>query len=148
LELSTYTEGVILGPEFYGNADNPLAIVIRRDFSVVGIEFFSPPSFSQQLGLMTRPTGYRVPAHRHNSVSRTISVTQEVLFIRSGNCQVNLFNENNESEYAIELSSGDVILLAHGGHEVIMLSDCEILEVKQGPYAGNQDKTPFEPVNL
>lgn len=137
-----------MGPEFYGDAENPSAIVIRHDFSVVGIQFFSPSSFSQQLGLMSRPAGYGVPAHRHNSVTRTITVTQEVLFIRSGNCQVNLFNENNELEHVIELFSGDLILLANGGHEVIMLSDCEILEIKQGPYAGDQDKTQFKPVNL
>ena len=137
-----------MSPEFYGEAENPAAIVIRHDFSVNGIEFYSPSSFSQQLGLMTRPTGYRVPAHRHNIVSRTISVTQEVLLIRSGICRVNLFNENDEIEHSIELSSGDVILLAHGGHEVIMVSDCDIVEVKQGPYAGDQDKTQFIPVNL
>ena len=137
-----------VGPEFYGDADNPSAIVIRHDFSVTGIEFFSPSSFSQQLGLMTRPSGYHVPAHRHNVVSRTISITQEVLLIRSGNCQVNLFNEDNEIEHTINLFSGDVILLAHGGHEVIMVSKCDILEVKQGPYAGDQDKTHLLPVNI
>lgn len=135
-----------MGPEFYGEAENPSAIVIRQNFSVTGIEFFSPSSFSQQLGLMSRPSGYHVPAHRHNLVSRTISVTQEVLLIRSGICRVNLFSEQNEILHSIELFSGDVILLAHGGHEVIMISDCDILEVKQGPYAGDQDKTAFLPV--
>jgi len=136
-----------MGPEFYGEAKNPSAIVIRHNFSVTGIEFFSPSSFSQQLGLMSRPSGYHVPAHRHNLVSRTISVTQEVLLIRSGICRVNLFSEQDEILHSIELFSGDVILLAHGGHEVIMVSDCDILEVKQGPYAGDQDKTAFLPVN-
>ena len=135
-----------MGPEFYGEAENPSAIVIRHNFSVAGIEFFSPSSFSQQLGLMSRPSGYHVPAHRHNLVSRTISVTQEVLLIRSGICRVNLFSEQDEILHSIELFSGDVILLAHGGHEVIMVSDCDILEVKQGPYAGDQDKTAFLPV--
>ena len=136
-----------MGPEFYGDKDNPSAIVIRHNFSVEGIEFFSPPSFSQQLGLMTRDSGYHVPAHRHNLISREISVTQEVLVIRSGHCRVNLFSEDNEVSHTIDLYSGDVILLAHGGHEVIMVSTCDILEVKQGPYAGDQDKTPLLPVN-
>ena len=35
-----------MGPEYYGEIDNPPAKVIRRDYAVKGIEFFSPPSFS------------------------------------------------------------------------------------------------------
>lgn len=134
-----------MDPEIYGAPDNPSAIVLRHDYSVPGIRFFSPPSFSQQLGLMSRPSGHRVAPHRHNPVERTIKVTQEVLLIRSGSCQVNLYDEANMIEHTIELSSGDVILLAHGGHEVIMKTDCEILEVKQGPYAGEHDKSPLFP---
>jgi len=38
-------------------------------------------------------------------------------------------------------------LLAFGGHGFEMLEASEIVEVKQGPYAGDQDKTRFEPVD-
>jgi hypothetical protein len=55
-------------------------------------------------------------------------------------CQVNLYDEKGAITDEIKLSTGDVILLAHGGHELIMLSECELLEIKQGPYAGPQDK--------
>lgn len=134
-----------MGVEFYGPLKNPSAIVIRSDFSVDGIEFFSPKTFSQQIGLMTRPAGYSVPAHRHNLVDRNISVTQEVLILREGKCRVDLYSDKNTVEYSIELSKGDVILLAHGGHEINMHTLCEILEVKQGPYADGHDKTHFIP---
>lgn len=134
-----------MSPEFYGELGNPSAIVIRQRFSVSEIEFFSPPSFSQQIGLMTRPAGYQVAPHIHNVVERKISVTQEVLFIRSGNCKVNLFRPDKSIEHSINLFTGDVILLAQGGHEIIMISECDILEVKQGPYAGPNDKTPLFP---
>jgi hypothetical protein len=127
--------------EFYGSDDNPSAIVIRANTIVDGIQFFSPSNYSQQIGLMTRPAGYRVPAHRHNLVERTIHSTQEVLFLRSGTCKVSLFNVENEISDVIRLTAGDVILLAHGGHEIAMESECQILEVKQGPYAGDNDKT-------
>ena len=127
--------------EFYGGEDNPSAIVIRSDSIVEGIKFFSPSSYSQQIGLMTRPAGYKVPAHKHNLVERTIHSTQEVLFLRSGICNVSLFNDENEIVHVIKLMQGDVILLAHGGHEINMENECQILEVKQGPYAGDNDKT-------
>ena len=128
-------------PTYFGEESRPSAIVIRADESVSGIEFFSPADFSQQIGLMTRPAGYKVPAHIHNLVERKIEHTQEVLMIRRGSCEVILFNELNVVSHKIVLEVGDVILLAHGGHEINMITECEILEVKQGPYAGNMDKT-------
>ena len=43
------------------------------------------------------------------------------------------------------LLPGDVVLLAHGGHGFTMLEPSEMIEVKQGPYAGEQDKERFAP---
>jgi hypothetical protein len=41
-----------------------------------------------------------------------------------------------------------VILLATGGHGFEMLEDTEMYEVKQGPYAGENDKTRFEGIKV
>jgi hypothetical protein len=130
--------------EFYGDQEYPAAIVIRQKAKIEGIEFFSPESYSQQIGLMTRPKDYRVLPHIHNQVTRRIEQTQEVLVLRSGVCQINLYGANGAISDEIKLSTGDVILLAHGGHEIIMLSECELLEIKQGPYAGPQDKQQLQ----
>jgi len=43
------------------------------------------------------------------------------------------------------LESGDVILLAAGGHGFEVLEEIEMIEVKQGPYAGELDKQRFDP---
>jgi hypothetical protein len=130
--------------EFIGDRENPMAILVKANASVEGIDFFTPESFSQQLGLMSRKKGYLVPAHSHNRVSRTISQTQEVLLLRKGRILVTIFGDDLSVASEIEMTSGDVILLAHGGHKIEMLEDSEILEVKQGPYAGPNDKTHFE----
>ena len=45
------------------------------------------------------------------------------------------------------LDQGDIVLLAFGGHGFVMLEDSEIVEIKQGPYAGDEDKTRFSPVS-
>ncbi len=126
--------------EFYGPKTKPNAIVIRGSAKADKIEFYSPEDFPQQIGLMTRPKGYVVAGHVHNEVLRQITLTQEVLMIRSGRCEVTLLNPNSE-KIQIELVTGDVILLASGGHSIRMLDDTEILEVKQGPYLGPDDKT-------
>ena len=41
---------------------------------------------------------------------------------------------------------GDIILLASGGHGFRMIEPAEIVEIKQGPYAGTMDKVRFEPI--
>lgn len=123
-----------------------LGIIIRADFSEPGIRFFTPDTFSQQLGYMKRPAGYSVPPHDHNPVPRTIEWTQEVLLIRSGKVRLDLYAPGGR-EYLEShvLEAGDVALLAQGGHGLVMLEESEIIEVKQGPYAGEADKTRFAP---
>ena len=127
--------------EYIGNEVDPFAIVIRASARVEGIKFFSPESFPQQVGLMTRPAGYLVPRHVHNLVSRNISLTQEVLLIRMGTCHVKIYDNSFAILSEVTLNKGDVIFLAQGGHEIEMIDECQILEVKQGPYVGTNDKT-------
>ncbi len=130
--------------EFYGDLSDPMAIVIRSAEKVASIDFFSPANFSQQIGLMSRPKGHLVLPHMHNEIERIVSQTQEVLVIRSGICRVSLFSLSFTLTDEIILSAGDAILLASGGHGIEMLSDCEILEIKQGPYLGINDKNRLQ----
>jgi hypothetical protein len=124
-----------------------LAIIIRSDYQKEGIEFFTNDNDSQQLGYMNRPEGYVIAPHRHNLVAREVHLTQEVLFIRSGKVRVDFYdNEQNYIKSAI-LEKGDVILLSDGGHGFKMLENAEMIEVKQGPYCGDEDKVRFSPVN-
>jgi mannose-6-phosphate isomerase-like protein (cupin superfamily) len=124
--------------------DQELAIIIRRSFSKEGIEFFTPSSYSQQIGYMNRPRGYVIPPHVHNPVRREVQYTKEVLFIRSGRLRVDFYSDKQEYLESAILEAGDVILLALGGHGFEMLEQTEMIEVKQGPYAGDSDKTRFE----
>ena len=70
--------------------------------------------------------------------------TQETLFIKKGKVKINFYDESkNFLEYRI-LNKGDVILLVSGGHDFLMLEDTEMIEVKQGPYEGDDDKERFK----
>ena len=120
-----------------------LAIIISSEYKKEGIEFFTPGDFSQQLGYMNRPTGYKIDPHIHNHIERKVVLTQEVLFIRSGKVKVNFYNDSKEYLESRVLKQGDVILLASGGHGFEMLESTEMIEVKQGPYCGDADKTRF-----
>ena len=120
-----------------------LAIVLHRNYHSSSIEFFTPSDFSQQLGYMNRPQGYVIPPHIHNPVVREVQYTKEVLFIKSGRVRVDFYDDEQTYLESCILESGDVILLAYGGHGFEMLESTEMVEVKQGPYAGDKDKTRF-----
>ena len=47
-----------------------LALIVRRSFSAPGIEFFTPGSYSQQLGYMNRPAGHVIPPHVHRQAAQ------------------------------------------------------------------------------
>jgi hypothetical protein len=120
-----------------------ISIIIRANFHSKGIEFFTPDSFSQQLAYMNRPKGYIIPPHVHNPVKREVSFTQEVLLIKSGKVRVDYYDENKLYIESRMLNKGDVVLLCGGGHGFKMFEDSEMIEIKQGPYAGDKDKTRF-----
>ena len=120
-----------------------LAIIVRSNFHDEGITFFTPPSFSQQLAYMHHPEKKVIDPHVHNPVLREVHYTQEVLFIRKGRLRVDFYNDGRVYLESRELGAGDVILLATGGHGFEVLEEIEMIEVKQGPYAGDADKTRF-----
>ena len=123
-----------------------ISVIIRSQYNAEGIKFFTPDDFSQQLAYMNRAKDYVIPPHVHNPVKREVSYTQEVLFIKSGKVRVDYFSDDKNYLESRILNQGDVVLLSGGGHGFYMLEDSEIIEVKQGPYAGDKDKTRFNPI--
>jgi hypothetical protein len=128
------------------NNEVTLAVIIKANYKSDGIEFFTPNDFSQQLGYMNRPKGYNIPPHRHNLIERKVTLTQEVLYIKSGKVRVDFYSEDQNYLESRVLEKGDVILLAAGGHGFEMLENSEMIEVKQGPYVGEEDKVRFSSV--
>jgi len=123
-----------------------LAMIVSDSYSAEGIQFFTPNSFSQQLAYMHHPAGKVILPHVHNHFVREVSYTQEVLVIKRGRLRVDFYDEGQAYLKSRILSAGDVILLASGGHGFETLEELEMIEIKQGPYAGEMDKTRFSPV--
>ncbi len=124
-----------------------MAIIISSRFNREGIHFFTPDDFSQQLAYIRHGDGKCIPPHVHNPVKREVTNTQEVLVIRKGRLRVDFYNDNREYTESRILEAGDLILLARGGHGFEVLEEVEMIEVKQGPYAGEQDKTRFKGIS-
>jgi mannose-6-phosphate isomerase-like protein (cupin superfamily) len=124
-----------------------IAVIVRREFSQPGIRFFTPDTFSQQIGYMNRPAGYEIAPHVHLPVRREVQYTNEALFIRSGRLRVDFYSDEQAYLESTILEAGDVVLLVQGGHGFEMLEATEIIEIKQGPYAGDRDKQRFDGVS-
>jgi mannose-6-phosphate isomerase-like protein (cupin superfamily) len=120
-----------------------MAYIIRSHFSAEGIRFFTPDSYSQQLAFMKHPAGKHIPPHKHNRVVREVQYTNEALFLRKGSLRVDFYGNDQRYLESRVLRGGDVILLVDGGHGFQALEEIEMIEVKQGPYTGEQDKTRF-----
>jgi mannose-6-phosphate isomerase-like protein (cupin superfamily) len=127
--------------------DQVLSIIIPSEFREPGINFFTPDSFSQQLAYMKHPKGKSIQPHIHKQVRREVFYTQEVLLIKKGKLRVDFYNDEQEYLESRILKGGDVILLIKGGHGFEVLEELEMIEVKQGPYVGNNDKVRFSGID-
>ena len=120
-----------------------LAIVVSRDLRPDRTTFVTSDSLPQQLGFVVYPGGGEVARHFHLPLHRELDGTSEVLLIREGRCELDLFDADRLLVATRELVTGDVVLLVAGGHGLRMLEDTTLLEVKQGPYTGVEEKELF-----
>lgn len=121
------------------------AIIIRAQHKKHGVEFFTPVNFSQQLGYIQHRKGHVISPHIHNHYHRSITLTQEALFIRKGRVRVDFYDQDQNYIESQILQQNDVILLVNGGHGFEVIEDLEMIEIKQGPYLGEEDKVIFTP---
>lgn len=131
------------GLEIVQEENQVFAIIVRKEFDQPGVNFFTPGEFSQQLGVLIHKKGKKVKRHRHKLIKREIFSTQEVLVLIEGKMKVDLYNDKGKILKSVVLTPGSTILLARGGHRIEVLEDSKIIEVKQGPYAGHDDKDFF-----
>ena len=142
LDIVESSPGIL---EFRKKSDSAvLAIVISSPPRPEGIKFVTSHSSQFQIGLMGWGAGHRIPAHSHRVIPRKIDRTSEVLFIRKGKVKMSLFTDDGDLLTNSTLSAGDIVTLFEGGHGFEILEDAEIVEIKQGPYLGEDEKYRFE----
>lgn len=129
------------------HGDKELAIIVRNDFNGTGVHFLTDNNYSQQLAYMHHPKDKIIDAHIHNYEERNVVHTQEVLVIKRGVLRVDFYKDENCYIESVMLYSGDIVLLASGGHGFKVIEEVEMIEIKQGPYLGERDKTRFEGIS-
>ena len=127
---------------FKDKNDRIMAILIQKEHSVKGISFVTDDSKFQQIACMGHDRGHSIVPHYHNKIERTVDYTCETLIIKKGVLRVNLYDEK-ELIHSFNILEGDILTLYSGGHGFEAIEDIEMVEIKQGPYVGEADKTRF-----
>jgi mannose-6-phosphate isomerase-like protein (cupin superfamily) len=129
--------------EIISSNDQTLCYVIRQNTRPENTTFITPPDAKQQVGFIVYPKGSAIRRHVHKPLERHIIGMAEVLVVRSGHCQIEVYDENKEFITSRDLYQDDVVLMVGGGHGFRILEDTVLLEIKQGPYLGSDDKELF-----
>ena len=116
------------------------AILVPGSARYGGIKFLTTPENDLQIALMSRDLNSPVLAHQHLVSNRTVSSTQEFVWIRDGKARVVIYNEDHTISHELTLTTGDSILFVSGGHAINFLTPTQLLEIKQGPYQPAYDK--------
>lgn len=120
-----------------------IALVLRGTASAEATTFVTPPHAGLQVGLVVYGAEGEVPRHTHFPIERHHFGTPEVLLVRKGRCIADLYDDDRNPVMTLEIGEGDAIVLLSGGHGFRMLEDTVLLEVKQGPYPGRNEKDRF-----
>lgn len=131
--------------EIISGPDGPLAYIVDGRWTPESTRFLTPDDFGQQMGMIVYAKGESIVPHVHLPVTRTVEGTTECVMVRSGHCEIDLFDRHKTYITTRTLNKGDIVLLLGGGHGFRMLEDTVLFEVKQGPYVGNADKERFDP---
>ena len=117
-----------------------LAIIVKAALIPKETQFLTDSQETFQVGFIVKGAGEHVPPHRHKPIVRTVTGTSEALFVKEGKCALDIYSDLGEFISTHSLGSGDVILLLSGGHGLRVLEPTVLIEVKQGPYPGIEEK--------
>lgn len=120
-----------------------LAVIVRAEIDPKTTSFVTTPEFNLQLGFVVYPAGGEVQRHTHKPMERHIRGTSEILFVKKGRCMMDIYDDHRNPICTRELRQGDVLLMIGGGHGFRMLEDTVLVEIKQGPYTGVDEKERF-----
>lgn len=123
--------------------DKPLAYIIRAELAPERTTFLTPPEFKQQVGFVACPGGGQITRHVHRNIERHLVGTSEVLIVRKGQCEIDIYSDDQKLVATRKLRVGDIMLMISGGHGLRMIEDTLLLEIKQGPYSGVDEKERF-----
>jgi hypothetical protein len=125
--------------------DDLYALFFSKNLSTDSVRFLTDPECSLQVGLMQRPTGHVVQPHMHPPRESVIRTTAEFLYIEQGKVKATVYDDSWNMLDEQVLTGGDFLLFLKGGHGIEVLEPTRMIEVKQGPFVGDDGAKVFRP---
>jgi len=120
-----------------------LCIIVRAAPLPEVTTFYTPNEFNLQVGKIVYAANTEIPRHCHRPVVRTVTGTSEVILVQKGRTILDIYDDSKNLVASREMREGDVVALVAGGHGFRQIEDTVLLEIKQGPYSGVQEKDRF-----
>jgi hypothetical protein len=121
------------------------ALIFRKHLAPGdGVQFLTPPEYPLQVGLIERKSGYVFRPHSHKDMHYRVNTTQEFLYVERGRIRTKIYDADWKVIHETEMAAGDFFLAVSGGHSFDVLEDVRLIEVKQGPYPGDQYAKRFK----
>mgnify|MGYP006295084817 CR=1 FL=1 len=120
-----------------------IAYIIRAQMRPEKTEFVTPDDVKQQVGFIVYPAGGEIVRHVHKPMERNLTGMSEVLLVREGDLEADFYTGRKEYICTRRLEQGDLLLLVSGGHGFRCNEHTVLLEIKQGPYIGPEEKERF-----
>lgn len=121
-----------------------LAIIGYSNYTPNTTEFLTSDEHFLQMGFIKCKKNHEIQPHQHLPVKREFYRTNEFLFIREGKVSLNMYSDDKKFLETHLLQKDDWVLLLGGSHGFDILENTTMIEVKNGPYAGDMDKLRFD----
>ncbi len=120
-----------------------LVYILKKGRNIDKTKFFTPRSANMQVGQIVYPAGGVISRHFHKKIMRHLDRTEEVLILEKGSSFFDIYDNNKKLIATRKVSAGDIIIIIGGGHGFRVIEDLVLLEIKQGPYTGIDEKERF-----
>lgn len=95
----------------------------------------------EPVGILTfkHSKGSHFQAHIHRPMTRKTAKLEECFIVQKGKIRIKLYGTNHKFIKTIFLTAGQAFLTVNGGHEISVIEDCEMYEIKNGPYKNDKE---------
>ncbi|MCY4643738.1 MAG: hypothetical protein OXB88_03885 [Bacteriovoracales bacterium] len=122
-----------------------IALIYRKNDWKPGLHFPTNEKHFIQVGCWHYNEGKILPPHKHKFHKRSVTKTQELIYIADGKIRLSLYSNRGKELKEVILEKGDFAVMFNGGHGYkIMENNTRVLEVKNGPFISvEEDKEPL-----
>jgi hypothetical protein len=120
-----------------------LAIIVRKSFNKEGLTFVTGNEYGLQVGIHLQKKGFEAKPHIHIPFKELKNLeVQEMFYVERGKIRIGLYDSSDQKVADIEGRQGDILILI-SGNSLTCLEDSKLIEIKQGPYRGKEEKRYF-----